>query len=77
MDDLCKRCKINKAEVKYSKAGEKYCKLCDYYIHNIMNKCIVCYNNFTDEKWGAVVGCKFSRFAQLIVGIHLQHSPVP
>ena len=37
MDDLCKRCKINKTEVKYSKAGEKYCKLCDYYIHNIMN----------------------------------------
>jgi uncharacterized Zn finger protein (UPF0148 family) len=35
--ELCKRCKINKVDIKYSKAGEKYCKLCDYFVHNIMN----------------------------------------
>ena len=35
--ELCKRCKINKVDIKYSKAREKYCKLCDYFVHNIMN----------------------------------------
>ena len=44
--------------------------LCAIFIHSIMNKCIVYYNNFTDEEWGAIVGCKFSRFAQLLVGIY-------
>ena len=33
--EICRRCKINKIDIKYSKPGKKYCSLCDYYINNI------------------------------------------
>ena len=36
--DICSRCKINKADKRCEKCREKYCKLCDYYVHEVMNE---------------------------------------
>ena len=35
--EICSRCKINKAEIKCNECKVKYCKLCDYFLHVIMN----------------------------------------
>ena len=36
--ELCNRCKINKAEIKCDECNEKFCELCDYYVHSIINQ---------------------------------------
>ena len=34
--EICSRCKINKAELNCKKCKNKFCKLCDYFVHEIM-----------------------------------------